>query len=203
MTLPPDADARVARVAAKTALLVVDVQEAAVAPGLYEGEAVLANIAELVALCRERAVEVVFVQHDGEPGSAYEPGTPGWPIHAAVRPRPEERVVRKRTNSAFRGTDLRAHLDRRGVRTLVVVGLHTELCVDTTCRVAFEHGFDVVVPEMTNTTFDNGELTARQIYELYNRRIFGGRFARVSTMDEARALLTTAGRRVTDARGVG
>lgn len=177
-------------------------QEAAVAPGLYEGEAVLANIAELVALCRERAV-VVFVQHDGEPGSAYEPGTPGWPVHAAVRPRPEENVVRKTTNSAFRGTDLRQHLDERGVRTLVIVGLHTELCVDTTCRVAFEHGYDVVVPEMTNTTFDNGELIARQIYDLYKGRIFGGRFARVLTMEDARALLGTAGRRVTDARGVG
>ena len=183
----------------KPALLVVDVQEAAVGPGLYEGETVLANIAELVALCRESGVEVVFVQHDGKPGSAYEPGTPGWAIHSAVRPRPDERVVRKATNSAFRRTDLRPYLEERGVHTLVIVGLHTEFCVDTTCRVAFEHGFDVVMPEMTNTTFDNGELTGRQLYELYNRRILRDRFARVPTMDEARALLANA--RATD-RGV-
>jgi nicotinamidase-related amidase len=176
----------------RTALLVVDVQEAAVGPGLYEGEAVLANIAELVALCRESGVEVVFVQHDGRAGSAYEPGKPGWPIHSAVRPRPDEKVVRKATNSAFRRTDLRSYLEERGVHTLVIVGLHTEFCVDTTCRVAFEHGFDILMPEMTNTTFDNGELTGRQLYELYNQRILRDRFARVPTMDEARALLADA-----------
>jgi nicotinamidase-related amidase len=177
-----------------TALLVVDVQEGAVARGPYLGEVVLANIGRLIAACRTGGVEVIHVQHDGEAGEDEEPGSPGWELHAAVRPQPGERVVRKRFNSAFRETDLRSHLEEGGIGTLILVGIQTEYCVDTTCRVAFEHGFTVVMPEMTNTTFDNGELTAAQIHELYNRRIFDGRFAAVRSMDETLRAIENGGR---------
>jgi nicotinamidase-related amidase len=145
---------------------------------------VLGNIALLITTCRSAGVEVIHVQHEDEPGSALAPGTPGWEIHASVRPAPGEKVVRKRFNSAFRGTDLRSHLEERGIRTLIMVGIQTEYCVDTTCRVAFEHGFEVVMPEMTNTTYDNGDLSAVQIHEYHNRRIFEGRFATMPSMPE-------------------
>jgi nicotinamidase-related amidase len=177
-----------------TALLVVDVQEAAVARGPYRGNIVLENIATLIAACRAAGVEVIHVQHDGQPGDQDEPGSQGWEIHAAVRPEPGERVVRKRSNSAFRDTDLRSYLDQRAIGTLILVGIQTEYCVDTTCRVAFEHGFTVVIPEMTNTTYDNGDVTASQIYELVNRRIFDGRFAAVRTMTEMLEMIGKGGR---------
>ena len=154
------------------------------ARGPYQRDVVLDNIAELIGTSRAAGVEVIYVQHDGELGGDEAPGSTGWEIHKAVRPDVGEKVVRKRFNSAFRETDLRSYLDRQGIRTLVLVGIQTEYCVDTTCRVAFENGFSVVVPEMTNTTFDNGELTARQIYELYNHRIFDGRFATLRSMSE-------------------
>ncbi|MDH5761302.1 MAG: cysteine hydrolase [Gemmatimonadota bacterium] len=177
-----------------TALLVVDVQAAAVARGPYQGDTVIHNIRTLIEACRAYGLDVVYVQHDGLPGEDEEPGTPGWEIHDAIRPAPGEKVVRKRYNSAFRDTDLRGHLDGRGVDTLIVVGIQTEYCVDTTCRVAFEFGYSVVMPELTNTTFDNGEISAKQIYELYNRRIFAGRFAKVPSMPEALEAVAEAGR---------
>jgi len=170
--------------AVPTALLVVDVQEEAVALGPYRVNEVLDNITRLIAACRSVGVEVIHVQHEDEPGSSLAPGTPGWEIHASVRPAPGERVVGKRFNSAFRETDVRSYLEERGIRTLIVVGIQTEYCVDTTCRVAFEHGFEVVMPEMTNTTYDNGDLSAAQIYEYHNRPIFEGRFATVPSMPE-------------------
>lgn len=175
------------------ALLIVDVQAGAVARGPYEGDLVLANIERLVDSCRANAVEVIYVQHDGLPGEEEEPGTPGWEIYDGIAPRPLERVIRKTSNSAFRGTDLRAHLEERGVQTLIVVGIQTEYCVDTTVRVAFEHGFDVLLPEMTNTTFDRGELSARQIHDHYHREIFDGRFGGVVSMDRALDLIGDAG----------
>jgi nicotinamidase-related amidase len=46
------------------------------------------------------------------------------------------------------------------------VEIQTEYCVDTTCRVAFGRGCEVIVPEGTNTTWDNGDVSARQMYEL-------------------------------------
>jgi len=167
-----------------SALLVVDVQNAAVARSPYLGDSVLANIARLIAACRTAGVEVIHVQHDGEPGDENEPGGEGWQIHAAVRPDPGEKIVRKRFNSAFRETDLRSYLVDRHIGALILVGIQTEYCIDTTCRVAFENGFSVVLPERTNTTFDNGDLTASQIYEHHNRRIFDGRFATLRSLPD-------------------
>lgn len=69
------------------------------------------------------------------------------------------------------------------------MGIQTEYCVDTTCRVAFELGYRVVMPEMTNTTYDSGLLTAALIHAHHNREIFVGRFASVPPMEEAVALL--------------
>ena len=168
----------------RTALLVVDVQNRAVELGPYRGDEVLENIRALVDACRGAGVDVIYVQHDEPIGTEGEPGSVGWEIHASVRPQPGERIFRKEHNSAFRGTDLQHHLEERAVATLIVVGIQTEYCVDTTVRVAFEKGFEVIIPECTNTTYDNGEVSAAQIYELHNRRIFDGRFAALLPMTD-------------------
>ena len=169
------------------ALLIVDVQEGAVARGPFEVRRVLDNISRLLTACRASGVHVVYVQHDGRAGESEEPHTPGWEIHAGIRPFDDEPVVRKRFNSAFRETQLHAHLKSRGIDTLIITGIQTEYCVDTTIRVAFELGYAILLPELTNTTFDNGEVSARDIYELFNRRIFDGRFGSVISLDEALA----------------
>ncbi|MDH3206641.1 MAG: cysteine hydrolase [Gemmatimonadota bacterium] len=160
-------------------LVVVDVQKAAVAAGPFQVDRVLENIAALLSAARKSGAEVVFVQHDGEPGESEEPHTPGWEIHPAVAPEGDEPVFRKRFNSAFRETELHSYLQTRGVDALIIVGIQTEYCVDTSVRVAFELGYTVVLPEMTNTTFDNGAVSAQEIYEMFNHRIFADRFASV------------------------
>jgi nicotinamidase-related amidase len=164
---------------AGTALLIIDVQEAAVAAGPYAVDAVLANISDLLSAARGSGVPVVFIQHDGRPGEAEEPHTPGWEIYAGLSPGLDEPIIRKRFNSAFRKTDLHARLQSMGADTLVVTGIQTEYCVDTTVRVAFELGYSVVVPEMANTTFDNGSVSAREIIQMVNHRIWADRFASV------------------------
>lgn len=172
-----------------TALLVVDVQTGMVESGPWEIGRVLADIGALIATCRRVGAAVVFVQHDGRPGELEEPGTPGWAIHPTVGPAEGERVVRKRFNSAFRGTDLRSLLDHRGVRSLIVVGLQTEYCVDTTVRVAFEFGYRVIVPEGTNTTLDDGDIPAAAIHRMVNDRILSGRFAETPSVEATIAAL--------------
>lgn len=166
------------------ALVVVDVQEAAVAARPFEVERVIRNIAALLSAARDAGTHIVFVQHDGKPGESDEPHTPGWEIHSGVAPQAGETIFRKRFNSAFRDTELHSHLQVHGVDTLVIVGIQTEYCVDTTVRVAFELGYSIVVPEMTNTTFDNGPVPASAIYEMFNHRIFADRFARVLPFED-------------------
>lgn len=173
----------------KTALLIIDVQTAAVAAGPYEVDRVMDHIATLLETARAAGTPVIHVQHDGKPGEAEEPHTPGWEIHPRVAPVSGEPVFRKRFNSAFLGSGLHDHLQREGIRRLVLVGIQTEYCVDTSIRVGFELGYTIILPELTNTTVDNGSIPAREIYTLFNRRIFADRFASLVTMEQAQLLV--------------
>lgn len=66
----------------------------------------------------------------------------------------------------------------------ILVGLQTEYCIDTTCKIAFEYGYNVIIPEETNTTFDNEYLPGNMLYELYNYKIWDKRFANVIPVKE-------------------
>lgn len=66
-----------------------------------------------------------------------------------------------------------------------MTGLQTEYCIDTTCKAAFEHGYKIIIPEETNTTFDNEYLDGEELYKFYNYKIWNNRFAKVVSLDEA------------------
>lgn len=151
------------------ALLVVDVQRAVVnwQDPAGEGERVLANIGGLLSKARAAGAPVVYVQHDGEEGGRLAVGTEGWEIHPAVAPGEGEPVVRKRASDSFYETSLREDLAARGIRHLVVVGCRTQYCVDTTCRSATVHGFDVTLAADAHATADE-VLTAAQIVAHHN-----------------------------------
>lgn len=166
-----------------TALLVVDVQNAMVEDKPYEVELVIANIKRLVDECRKNSIEVIYVQHSEGPGEPLEEGSLGWDIYSEIGPMPGERVFCKHFNSAFKETGLKQYLEEKGIERLVLTGMQTEYCIDTSCRVAFEYGFKLIIPEMTNTTYDNDSMTARQIYEYHNWRIFKNRFGIVEPVE--------------------
>ena len=115
-----------------------------------------ANIARLQRTWRESGRPIIHVQHlSKEPESPLRPGQPGCEIKDEVRPLPGEPVVQKSVNSAFIGTSLEADLRRRGVRTLVLAGMQTNLCVSTTARMAGNLGFTTYVVSDATATFDN------------------------------------------------
>ena len=74
--------------------------------------------------------------------------------------------------------------------------MRPEYCVDTTVRVAFEHGFHLVMPEMTNSTFDRDGLPAEAVHRHHNRGIFAGRFADVCPMADSVEMIRREGRRL-------
>ena len=161
------------------ALLVVDVQEGLVALHPYEEEQVINNIKTLISFCRDQEIEVIYARHDSGVGRRLERGTPAWQIHEPVAPAPTERVFDKQFNSAFKETGLDDYLRQKAVETLVLVGIQTEYCVDSTCKTAFEFGYKVIIPEQTTTTYDNGPISAKDVCELYTERIWHNRFATV------------------------
>lgn len=74
-------------------------------------------------------------------------GEAGHDIIPELRPTASEPVIDKPGKGAFWATDLHAILQNRGVRQLVVTGVTTEVCVNTTVREANDRGYDCLVPE--------------------------------------------------------
>jgi nicotinamidase-related amidase len=138
------------------ALLIVDLQVGAF-DGIRDvplvgGEVLLERVGALLAAARAAELPVVFVQDCGRVGGAYEEGTPHWPIHPAIAPRPGEHVVRKRHADAFEETDLAELLRSLGVARVAACGQRSEGCLMATCLGAFAAGLGVVLVEDAHGT---------------------------------------------------
>jgi len=161
-----------------SALVVIDVQEAMFrqpAPP-HDGMAVVDRIAGLLARARTEGIPLFYVQHDGGPGDDFERGSAGWQIHAPIAPRPGEPIVEKRHPSAFQDTDFDARLKQIGIDRLVICGMQSEYCVDSTTRAAYSLGYKLVLVSDAHTTFDTKILSGAQIQAHHNLTL-GGSFA--------------------------
>lgn len=139
------------------ALLVVDVQKGLEEPrlGRRNNPDCEANVGRLIAAWRERGDPVVFVRHDStEPGSPLRPELPGNELKEVVSGEPDLLVV-KSVRSAFLGEpDLAAWLRDRGHDEVVVCGIQTNMCCETTARSAADLGFNVSFVIDATHTFD-------------------------------------------------
>jgi nicotinamidase-related amidase len=124
-----------------TALVLIDLQNDYFPGGAMElvgADAAVAQARVLLDAFRMRSLPVFHVQHIAkQPGATFFlPDTPGVDIHAAVVPVACEAVVTKHFPSSFRETALLEHLRDAGASKLVIAGMMTHMCVDTTVRVA-------------------------------------------------------------------
>jgi nicotinamidase-related amidase len=139
------------------ALLVVDVQRGFDEPrwGRRDNPACEDNIAALVDAWRQHGRAVVFVRHDSvDPSSPLRPGQPGNDLKPFLRGEPDL-LVTKSVNSCFHGEpDLQAWLAGRGARGLVICGITTNHCCETTARLGGNLGYDVLFALDATHTFD-------------------------------------------------
>lgn len=168
----------------KTVLLVVDVQNALIWAHPYNERKVIENIKRLISVSKAYGIEVVYVRHHDQVGGELVIQTDGWQIYSEIAPNRAEKVFDKQFNSAFLHTGLKEYLDRKKISSLILVGLQTEYCIDATCKTAFEYGYTVIIPEETNTTFDNEFLSGERLYQFYNHKIWNKRFANLMTVDD-------------------
>ena len=166
-------------------LLVVDMQKALTEDGeLYDAEAFMDRNIRLIEAARKNNVEVIFVQHDAGEGSGFSVGDEDFEIDPRVAPKDGEKVFVKTINSCFGNTDFKAYMEQQEDKRLMVIGLQTNYCIDATVKSAFERGFDVIVPEGTNSTFDNDYMTGETTVAYYNEDVWDG-VAELPAFDEA------------------
>jgi nicotinamidase-related amidase len=153
-----------------SALLVIDVQVGMFeeAYPVYAGDNLLERIGSLIAKARSCSTPVVYIQHNEGPGEPLETNTPAWNIHPAIVPIDGDVIIQKRTPDSFHNTNLQDELNKLGVHRLILTGMQTEMCVDTTCRRAFSLGYNVVIAKDAHSTWDSGHLKANEIIEHHN-----------------------------------
>ncbi|XVV36451.1 cysteine hydrolase family protein [Streptomyces sp. CA-100214] len=186
-------------IARNAALVVVDVQQGFEEVGYWgtrNNPSADDNIAALIDGWQASGRPVVFVRHDSvTPGSPLRAGYEGNGFKEYVeRRRGEgggaELLVTKSVNSAFLGApDLGAWLRDAGISQIVVAGIQTNMCVETTARMGGNLGYEVVVAFDATYTFGlEGPFGWRQSADELARAtavsLHGGGFARVVTTEE-------------------
>ena len=170
-------------------LMVVDTQKLITNDNLYRFELFESRIKSLIAKARECGVEVIYIRHDDGKGAELTKGTEGFKIYDGFVPQEGEKIFDKFVNSPFKESGVLDYLKEKNEDTIMAVGLQTDYCMDATIKCGFEHGFRMIVPEYTNSTFDNAFMTAEQTYRYYNKFMWKGRYAECVSFEEALALL--------------
>ena len=194
----------------QTALLIIDMQKDFVHDGfatakagrdLGPTQAIVPTLEALLAAARAACVVVghvgfwVLPEHGSDSGpwlaqrrrSTFSAeavclaGTEGAQFIGQLAPEAGELVVHKHRYSAFKGTDLDMVLRARGVRSVVVTGVSTNVCVESTLRDAFETGYYVSVARDATASWDM-DLAAATL------RTVDHRFGLVSDCDEIMAI---------------
>ncbi|WP_432651509.1 cysteine hydrolase family protein [Huintestinicola sp.] len=165
-------------------LLIVDAQRAITNETLYRFEEFVSNVKLLIDTARKCKLEVIYIRHDDGAGEPLSKGNEGFEIYDGFRPAEGEKIFDKTVNSPFRDTGLTEYLKGKNETELIIAGLQTDYCIDAAVKCGFEHGFHIIVPEYSNSTFDNEFMTAEESYKYYNRFMWSGRYADCISMEE-------------------
>jgi nicotinamidase-related amidase len=141
-----------------TALLIIDVQvlffdqEKFYGKKIFSADQLLQNIGALIQKARSSQKPVIYVQHTDD--NYLKQGTPWWEVHPQIKHETVDLVIQKHFPDAFLNTILDEKLQSLNIDKLVIVGLQTEFCVDTTCRRAFSLGNQNILVSDGHSTFD-------------------------------------------------
>jgi nicotinamidase-related amidase len=115
-------------------------------------QAALDEAATLLDRARTAGIPIIHVQHSDGPGSLYDIDGESGAIVPRVAPRDGEPVVVKQYPNSFMETDLDEQLKAAEASNLVVAGFMTHMCVNSTARAAFNHGYAPTVVASATAT---------------------------------------------------
>lgn len=181
----------------KTALILVDIQNDYFpgGKGVLEGSLEASQqAARLLRHFRQKGLPAIFIQHvANRPGATtFLPGSDGVNIHENVQPLPGEVIFQKHFPNSFRETPLLEHLRGLEIERLVICGMMTHMCVDSTVRAAFDYGFDCWLAQdacATRALSHAGKIIPAEYVHLAFLAALNGRYSQVQTVDEIIARL--------------
>lgn len=176
----------------QTALILIDIQKDYFPGGAMEvsgAEDAAKQAAVLLSTFRRKSLPVLHVQHiSSRPGATFFlPNTPGVEIHDLVRPLPDEPVFKKNYPNSFRCTNLQDYLQQQGITDLVIAGMMTHMCIDTTTRAAADLGFACTLAHdacaTRSLTFEGKQISAADVQIAFIAAL-NGLFAKADTARE-------------------
>ena len=172
-----------------SALLIIDMQNGFLEPGaLLEvpaGRAIIPNLVELLQYCRLQSVPVIWIQLDSrrpyggvlldkypelEQKQVLFRGTGSFELfHEIPVPQDNEYNIVKHKYDSFHGTNLDILLRNLGVENVIITGVTSNCCCESTARSAFEHDYGVVFASYATAAFEEmlHENTLASIRELF------------------------------------
>lgn len=171
-----------------TALLVIDIQDSfKIDPARWASRSnprFEENVTELIAAFRDARQPIIWVLHN-DPDPGFRAGDPEVRLMSFLDRREHEPLITKNTRNAFTSTDLQQRLEALGVRKVVITGLTTEQCCETTTRVAADLGYAVDFVTEATCTFPIGALSTDAIIER-TEAVLRNRFARIATVQDVK-----------------
>jgi len=131
----------------KKALLVIDVQNEYFTGKLkvtYPSPInSLNNILKAMDYAKENNMIIIVVQHTSLSGETFVKGTNEWEIHPKILKKHYDYIIEKNKPSSFYKTNLEEILKKENIEGVVISGYMTQMCCDTTARVAFHKDYEV------------------------------------------------------------
>jgi biuret amidohydrolase len=122
------------------------------------------DLSDLPAAKKNRGNPSLRIGDAGPMGKLLVDGEPGSDFIAEMQPLPGEMVIAKPGKGAFYATDLQTKLDQRGIRSLIVAGVTTEVCVQTSMREANDRGYEcLVISDATASYFPHFKQTTLEM----------------------------------------
>jgi nicotinamidase-related amidase len=157
----------------KYALMIIDAQMNMFDEemSVFQAEKIIKTMQKLVKKARLNNLLIIWVRNDGGKGEPDESGTYGWKINPILGYNIADIVIDKQNPSAFKNTDLKIILEHNKISHLVIAGMQTEMCINSTVKHAVELGYKVILVEDGHSTFDSKEMKASDVIAKYNKKL--------------------------------
>lgn len=153
---------------------------------IYNEDAIIANTKLLIEKAHKEGAPIYYVLHTEVGESPRAQGQDLWQVHPEIAPQSKDKSVVKYHSDSFFETELLMLLNEQEIKNIVICGVQTEFCVDTTCRSAFSHGFSVELASDCHSTYDSDLLLAKQIIVHHNSIL--SQFAQIKPVSEIKMI---------------